>query len=304
MATTPVHREAIITAARAAEPDLRFASVIAAVDAVLTSPAAARELAAALAADPDVLRTGAPPVAGRLNAALREHGSGLPEPACVDCGGTGKPLTRSPAGGLCRRCADHRGAAACARCGVVKLVRGRDEAHRPLCGVCTDRPKRVCGRCGRIRRIARRAHDGNPDICDACFSMPEACCSVCGRRRPCAFATGPEPVCAACAPRNTAVCAHCGRQRPPTARWPEGPVCDPCYTAALRHRGVCTGCGQTRRLVAPPGPTATTCAQCAGVSVGHVCVECGIEDKLYERGRCNACALRRRTRALLGGVDG
>ncbi|MGH9259943.1 MAG: hypothetical protein ACRD08_08615, partial [Acidimicrobiales bacterium] len=98
--------------------------------------------------------------------------------------------------------------------------------------------------------------------------------------------------------------AHCGRQRPPTALWPEGPVCDPCYTAALRHRGVCTGCGQTRRLVAPPGPTATTCAQCAGVSVGHVCVECGIEDKLYERGRCNACALSRRTRALLGGVDG
>jgi hypothetical protein len=36
----------------------------AAVDAVANSPAVLRELAAALAADPDMLRHGAPPVAG------------------------------------------------------------------------------------------------------------------------------------------------------------------------------------------------------------------------------------------------
>lgn len=301
-AATPAHREAIITAAAAADPSLPIASVASAVDAVLTSPAVARDLAAALTTDPDALITGAPPVAGRLVAALREYGSVLAEPACVDCGLTGKPLTRSAAGGLCRRCADHRGARPCARCGVVKLVRGRDEAHRPLGSVCADRPRRVCGRCGRRRRIARRARDGVPDICDACFRMPEALCSVCGRRRPCSFASSPEPICVACAPRNTATCAHCGADRPPSARWPEGPVCDPCYTAALRHRGLCTGCGATRRLVVPPGPGATTCAQCAGLPThGHVCTDCGIEDKLYERGRCNTCALRRRTRALLAG---
>lgn len=301
IAATPVHRQAIIDAAAAADPGLPVTSVIAAVDAVLTSPAAARDLAAVLAADPGALRIGAPPVAGRLNTALREHGSGLPEPACVDCGRTGKPLTRSPAGSLCRRCADHRGAAACARCGVVKLVRGRDAQHRPLCGVCADRPQRICGRCGRTRRIARRARDGQPDICDACFTMPEAVCSRCGRRRPCAFAGGPEPVCVSCAPRRTAACAHCGQQRPPAARWPEGAVCDPCYTAALRRRGACANCGQPRRLVAPPGPAATVCAACAGQPTSHVCIDCGLEDKLYERGRCECCALRRRTRLLLSG---
>ncbi|WP_131784328.1 hypothetical protein [Protofrankia symbiont of Coriaria ruscifolia] len=99
-------------------------------------------------------------------------------------------------------------------------------------------------------------------------------------------------------------CARCGATRPPAVRWPEGPVCDPCYTAALRHRGTCDGCGQTRRLVHPPGLGATTCADCAGLPVTHRCVDCGIEDKLFEAGRCASCALRRRTTALLAAGTG
>lgn len=299
---TAVHRAAIIAAVQASEAvDLPAASVTAAVDTVLTSPAVARDLAAALTEHPDALRVGAPPVIGRLVAALREHGSGLAEPACTDCGATGKPLTRHGAGGLCRRCLDHARATACARCGQVRLVRGCDEARRPLCGVCAERPHRVCGRCGRTRRITARARDGQPDICNACFRMPQALCSVCGRVRPCAFASGPAPVCLTCTARRTATCAHCGTDRPPAANWPEGPVCDACYTAALRRRGTCTRCGLTRRLVAPPGPAATECADCAGLPVQHVCGDCGIEDRLYERGRCERCALARRTTSLLAG---
>ncbi len=102
----------------------------------------------------------------------------------------------------------------------------------------------------------------------------------------------------------SAACAHCGGHRPPAARWNEGPVCDPCYTAALQHRGRCELCGQTRRLVAPHGPHATTCADCAGIPATHQCTDCGIEDKLYERGRCGACALRRRTTDLLSAGTG
>ena len=95
----------------------------AAVDAVLTGPAITRSLAAALAADPDALSVGAPPVVGRLVVALREHGSGLAEPACTGCGATGRPLTRHGAGGLCRRCLDHARATGCARCGQVRGAR-------------------------------------------------------------------------------------------------------------------------------------------------------------------------------------
>lgn len=288
----------------AALPTLPTAVVLAAVAAVTTSPAAASKLAAALEADPNALHTGAPPTVGRLVEELRARGAELPEPACAACGRTGRPLTRSTAGGVCSRCRHRQLAATCSRCGVIKPVGGRDAEHRPVCARCADRPQRACGRCGRTRRIARRAHDGIPDICDACYQMPAATCSRCGRDRPCSFATGPDPVCLGCAPRATSVCAHCAADRPPAVRWPEGPVCDPCYTAALRRRGTCTGCGRQRRLVAPPGPRATTCTDCAEgdtahLSSAHVCTGCGAEDKLYERGSCARCALRRRTSELL-----
>lgn len=36
----------------------------------------------------------------------------------------------------------------------------------------------------------------------------------------------------------------------------------------------------------------------------HTCVACGREDKLYERGRCDRCALARRTTELMTGPDG
>ena len=77
----------------------------AAVDAVATSPAVLRELAAALAPDPDMLRHGAPPVAGRLAAELIARGSAtLTLPPCARCGRTGMPLYRTPGGPMCKPC--------------------------------------------------------------------------------------------------------------------------------------------------------------------------------------------------------
>lgn len=298
-------RGQILAAVSAADPALPAVRAAAAVDAVATNPAATRELAATLVADPHALSVGAPPVIGRLLAELRAAGSMLPEPGCARCGRTGRPLTRSGAGGVCARCRRRQLAAACARCGVIKPVAARDEQRRPVCARCADRPQRRCGRCGRIRRIALRGRDGAPEICDGCFRGTEAVCVTCGRRRPCAYLARGRPTCQACRPRALAGCAHCGEHRPPAARWPEGPVCDPCYTAALRRRGRCTGCGATRRLVDPPGPAATRCAACTSLPTGHLaghtCIDCGIEDKLYERGRCAPCALRRRTSELLRG---
>lgn len=303
------HRQVIINAVCAADPTLPSAQVAAAVDAVATHPAVLRVLAAALDADPTALVVGAPPVIGRLLAQLRTVGSVLAVPGCVRCGRTDRPLTCSDAGGVCPRCRRRQLATACTRCGIIKPVAARDEHKRPVCARCADRPQRHCGRCGRIRRIALRATQTQPDICQGCYQGRMAVCVCCQRRRPCAFAAEGRPTCQNCRPRVTAVCAHCGQHRPPTARWPEGPVCDPCYTAALRRRGICTGCGQLTRLAAPPGPGATTCTDCAGLPTshlsGHVCGDCGIEDKLYERTRCAPCALRRRARQILrgGGED-
>jgi hypothetical protein len=279
----------------------------AAVDAVATSPAVLRELTAALAADPDMLAHAAPPVAGRLAAELIARGSKtLALPGCARCGRGGTPLYRTPGGGMCKPCTARQNTAECAHCGQVKPVAGRDAAGQRICERCRrhDRGHRRCGTCGQTASIAVRARDGAADICVNCYRMPSAVCSVCGKYRECNFAGTGQPVCPSCSPRPTARCARCGQDRPPQARWPEGPVCDPCYTAALRRRVRCASCGQLRRPVAPPGPAADTCASCAGQPVTCACTGCGLEDKLYERGRCERCSLRRRAAALLAGPGG
>ena len=77
---------------------------------------------------------------------------------------------------------------------------------------------------------------------------------------------------------------------PAAAQWPEGLVCDTCCTSALRRRACCAACGQERRLIAPPGPGAIICADCACLPLTHLCALCGVEDKLSEKGRCAAAA--------------
>ncbi len=297
-------RDALIRFVIAAGGSLPASEAAAAVDAVATSPAVLRELAAALAADPDMLANGAPPVAGRLAAELIARGSKtLTLPGCARCGRAGMPLYRTPGGGMCKPCTARQITAACAHCGMVKPVVSRDAAGQRICERCRrhDRGHRRCGVCGQSASIVVRARGSAPDICVSCYRMPAAACSVCGKYRECNFAGSDHPVCPSCSPRATARCARCGQDRPPQARWPEGPVCDPCYTAALRHRARCASCGQLRRLVAPPGPDADTCASCAGQPVTCACTDCGVEDKLYERGRCERCSLRRRAAALLAG---
>ena len=293
--------------AAAAEGSLPRWAVAAAVDSVAPTGQVLWHLAGALAASPDALACGAPPIAGRLAAELIARGSAtLTTPACARCGHAGVPLFRGEGGGMCKGCTARRLTAVCAHCGVIKPVVSRDSAGERICERCRrhDRGHRRCGACGKTASIAVRARDSRPDICVHCYQMPAAVCSRCGRRRECSFAASDHPVCLSCSPRATARCARCGQDRPPTARWPEGPVCDPCYTAALRHRARCASCGEMRRLAAQPGPGADTCSDCAGLPVTHACTDCGIEDKLYERGRCDRCSLRRRTAALLAGPDG
>jgi hypothetical protein len=283
-------------------------SVAAAVDSVAAGGQALGHLEQALAAGPLALKLGAPPIAGRLTIELIACGSAvLTVPHCARCGRTGKPLTRGEGGGVCQRCRAWQRVTACGSCGRLKPVAARDADGQPLCELCRrhcGRADRTCGHCGKTAPIALRARDGKADICVNCYRMPDAVCSVCNKRRECNFADTDRPICPSCSPKATAACARCGAQRPPQVRWPEGPVCDPCYTAALQHRGPCARCGSQRRLVAPPGPHADTCADCAGLPVTHTCTDCGIEDKLYEQNRCARCSLRRRTTALLTGADG
>jgi hypothetical protein len=299
-------RDTLIRHVMAVDGTLPACTAADAVDAVAANPAALRELASALAADPDMIRHGAPPAAGRLAAELIARGSVLAVPACARCGRNGRPLFRTPGGGMCKACTARVRTAACAACSEVKAVAGRDAAGQPICERCRRhaRGHRTCGHCGRDASIAVRARDGAPDTCVSCYRLPSAVCSGCGRNRPCNFAGTGRPLCPSCSPKTTAPCARCGQDRPPAARWPEGPVCDTCYTAALRCRAPCAGCGQERRPVFPPGPDAVTCADCAGLPVISACSGCGTEDKLYEKGLCARCSLRRRATGILSAATG
>jgi hypothetical protein len=299
----------VVAAVSAAEQSLPRAVIEVAVDAVAPGGQALRQLADALAADPAALAAGAPPVAGRLAAELIARGSAtLAIPACTVCGRAGKPLFRGDGGGVCQRCRAWQVARPCATCGKVKPAAGFDEDGRAVCEVCRrrDDPRRhrECATCGKTAPVAVRGRGGQAGICTSCYQLPEATCSKCQQRRPCTYAATSQPVCPSCSPRATAACARCGQDRPPQARWPEGPVCDPCYRAALQHRGPCARCGQQRRLVVPSGPGADTCADCAGIPVFSACTGCGTEDKLYEKGRCAPCSLRRRARELLADPAG
>lgn len=295
-------RDQVVAAVIAAEPSLTPTLVAAAMDATITTGAALRHLADALAVDPDVLHSGAPPVVGRLVGALVAAGSTtLTLPGCVRCGRTGRPLFRSQPGGVCAACRRWQLATVCSECGKVKPVAGRSATGDPVCEVCRRTRQRRCGICAHTASMAVAGRDGQPDVCVNCYRLPQAVCGRCGRQRPCNFADGDRPVCKACAPRTAVACAHCGNNRPATARWPEGPVCEPCYRTALQRRGPCQGCQQTRRLIHPPGPAATRCTDCAGTALPgrHRCTDCGTEDRLFERGRCARCALARRTTRLL-----
>jgi hypothetical protein len=141
--------------------------------------------------------------------------------------------------------------------------------------------------------------DGQPDTCVHCCRRPEATCSRCGQRRPCAPAAAGRP--AHRMPRLTAACARCGQDRPSATRWPEGPACASCHTC-----GPCASGSRARRTAAPagrpPGPAADTCVWRAGIPASSACAEGGPEDKLYEKGCCPRCSLRRRAQQLQAGV--
>jgi len=296
-------RALVVERVAATCPDLPAELVGEAVDAVGVNATALAVLARCLADRPEALAVGAPPTVGRLVVELRARGASLPEPTCVRCARTGRPLTSSAAGGVCARCRRRQTATACARCGVVKPVVSRDPHGAALCAVCAPRPRRECSMCGRARFIARRARGDDGDVCDVCYREPTATCGICGRRRPCHFAAQGQPVCLGCSPRRNLICVHCGHSRPPTAIWPEGPVCEACYRGALSRRGDCAGCHHQRRLLHPPGPAAALCADCAHVPGLARCASCGVEDRPYRHGNCVRCALKISTRALIGGTD-
>src|SRR5699024_8478084 len=81
----------------------------------------------------------------------------------------------------CRRSEDM-----CDECGTIGPLATRAGGKRPgaanLCGRCYRNPRRVCGVCGRLKRVALKATATSPDVCPTCYQAPVVDCSICGQQ--------------------------------------------------------------------------------------------------------------------------
>lgn len=81
--------------------------------------------------------------------------------------------------------------------GTVVIVSRRDD--KAVCARCYRHPKRECGGCGRVRRVAILARDGQPDLCPTCHQAPVLVCGVCGVEGRCRTTTvDKSPICFRC----------------------------------------------------------------------------------------------------------
>ena len=166
-------------------------------------------------------------ICGRCDTAARA------EP-CSACGRMRKVSKRTAQGqAMCNSCRlrDPATWKICARCGELRRVNARTVGGDPVCpscyeppsGNCTtcadvapiafrradvtlcapcydrdQRPRRPCGRCGRLKVINRRARDGEPDLCNGCHWAVEATCTQCGESGPGRGASVGAHVCLRC----------------------------------------------------------------------------------------------------------
>jgi hypothetical protein len=214
---------------------------------------------------------------------------------CRQCGTLG-PVASHDEHGPLGACCHITPARVCGGCGELRPITATTSAG-PRCQACYQRPPRRCGICGQLELIVCKARGGRPDTCRRCYQLPTARCLVCGRLRPCVLVAAGTPYCSTHAPRPAKPCLGCGTLGPVGGHLPDGPRCQRCWDQARSRRGCCAQCGATRRLF---GPDPGRCGDCVGFTWELRCTICGIEDRLYETGRCARCVLNSRLDALLG----
>ena len=209
---------------------------------------------------------------------------------------------------MCKPCRTRQLTAACALCGKVKPVAGRDAAGQPICERCRRRGpgrRRACGHCGKTAPVAVRGTRRQAGHLRQLLPAARAVCSVCGRYRPCNFA-GSEPA------RLPVVLAAGDRSlrplRPgPAAGRPAGPkarsatpATPPRCAAGSRARPAArSGAWSSRPARTPsPAPTAPGCPSSAPAPTAAP------RTSSTRSGRCARCSLRRRATVLLSAGTG
>ncbi len=108
---------------------------------------------------------------------------------CTGCGKQRRVNARTGDGGaVCVTCYARTRTAndACDECGSIGPLAtragGKGDGSRNLCPRCYRNPRRTCGICGRLKRVALKATGAAPDVCPTCYQAPVTDCSVCGQQ--------------------------------------------------------------------------------------------------------------------------
>lgn len=112
-----------------------------------------------------------------------------PTETCTGCGKDRQVNARTEDGGsLCTTCYARTRTSndTCDECDttgpLASRADGRGEASsRNLCPRCYRNPRRTCGICGRLKRVALKATATTPDVCPTCYQAPVIDCSICGQ---------------------------------------------------------------------------------------------------------------------------
>lgn len=223
---------------------------------------------------------------------------------CGKCGRDRSPATRLEDGTpLCNNCQPRR-IGICMHCGKLSVSVERMTHYGPVCPRCYrehSQPQRVCGLCGEVRVISRRASGERPDICRGCYRRPAGIsrCSVCKEERLCTRIASGELICWRCRRQPEHVCARCGRTRVISAYWLAGAICEACYRYARFFGGRCPLCDRDRTLIGSDATGLAICGACAGAPEPP-CRRCGdVERGLFVAGHCDRCALELRLDAVL-----
>lgn len=316
-ATMAADRDRVVAAVLAVDPPLPAEAVAERVEQVTPQREQRRVLAGAVTNDTTWCTgsTVAPPVLDRLIGALAGLGTDRFEPPrCGTCGHARRSVGRDADGArICKACeASQRRRADCVDCGRTKPIGKRLDDGTALCFRCwRNRPDqlRECADCAEPRPVHAYLPDGRP-VCPRCYmrrsrgfgttpARATAVCIDCGRERFCVGITTGAPRCKRCYPDRTAPCTSCGRGQSVAVVWADRPYCDQCRGHILDRSGTCERCHQQRRIDPRNTNGHAWCSTCAGLPPLSVCTRCGNEARLWERGRCRACAVQLRLDSLL-----
>ncbi len=238
------------------EPALSPEVILGALGQAAARPDGRRRIAAAVAAQPDLLTgQGAsapfPGILRFISALARAGAAAVVEPPCPRCGKQRSLDVPVDGMRLCGGCRSKARALPCGRCGTVNSVARRNDGGQPICQNCWRRDPRSwkpCAKCGNCRRVA--AVTGAGPVCQSCRPGPGLACSICGSadggRIGISRATG-TPVCERCRKRWI-TCSRCGTGAPLKGGTLREPLCAHCLNPDPAFWKRCAVCQVTWQL--------------------------------------------------------